>query len=238
MMKKTWITLCLLLINVHFEAFAKDLNAGPWKFVLKSTYADIPFIIKFKYKNKKLVGVLQNGTEKITLDEIKYSDNTLSIPLQSYELSLELTQQDENSLSGYLIRHNKNPVVKTPIIGLFGTKERFDVASQKAPTINLTGKWALEMVDENITKNVKKSVQMMNPDIKNTNNQLYGDLWQNFELDQSNRVFFSTPNSRVEPGDQTALGQYLYNNLKYSAKESTPEGAIARVQDSYRYTLY
>ena len=152
MMKKTWITLCLLLINIHFEAFAKDLNAGPWKFVLKSTYADIPFIIKFKYKNKKLVGVLQNGTENIPLDEIKYSDNTLSIPLQSYELSLELTQQDENSLSGYLIRHNKNPVVKTPIIGLFGTKERFDLASQKAPTINLTGKWALEMVDENITK--------------------------------------------------------------------------------------
>jgi len=93
-------------------------------------------------------------------------------------------------------------------------------------------------VDEDITKNVKRSVQMMNPGIKNTNKQLYPDLWQNFELDQSNRVFYSTANTRIEPGDQGALGQFLYNNLKYSGKESTAEGAIARVQDNYRYTLY
>jgi hypothetical protein len=93
-------------------------------------------------------------------------------------------------------------------------------------------------VDENITKNVKRSVQMMNPEIRNTDKQLYGDLWHNFTLDQSNRVFYSTANTRVEPGDQSAFAQYLYNDLKYSGKESTPEGAIARVQDNYRYTLY
>ena len=92
-------------------------------------------------------------------------------------------------------------------------------------------------VDEDITQNVKRSVQMMNPSIKNTNKQLFGDLWQQFELDQSNRAFYSTPNSRVE-NDQSAYAQYLYNDLKYSGKESTPEGAIARVQDNYRYTLY
>ena len=92
-------------------------------------------------------------------------------------------------------------------------------------------------VDEDITSNVKKAVQMMNPGIKNTNKQLYGDLWQQFELDQSNRAFFSTANTRVE-NDQSAYAQFLYNDLKYSGKESTPEGAIARVQDNYRYTLY
>jgi len=92
-------------------------------------------------------------------------------------------------------------------------------------------------VDEDITSNVKKAVQMMNPGIKNTNKQLYGDLWQQFELDQSNRAFFSTANTRVE-NDQSAYAQFLYNDLKYSGKLSTPEGAIARVQDNYRYTLY
>ena len=92
-------------------------------------------------------------------------------------------------------------------------------------------------VDEDITKNVKRAVQMMNPGIKNTNKQLYGDLWEQFELDNSNRVFYSTPNTRVE-NDQSAFAQFLYNDLKYSGKESTPEGAITRVADSYRYTLY
>jgi hypothetical protein len=92
-------------------------------------------------------------------------------------------------------------------------------------------------IEEDITKNVKKSVQFMNPGIKNTNKQLYGDLWNNFELDQSNRIFYSTANTRVS-NDQGAFAQFLYNDLKYSGKESTPEGAIARVQDNYRYTLY
>ena len=92
-------------------------------------------------------------------------------------------------------------------------------------------------VDEDITTNVKKAVQMMNPGIKNTNKQLFGDLFQEFELDQSNRQFFSTANTRVT-NDQGAFAEYLYNNLKFSGKESTPEGAFARVQDNYRYTLY
>jgi len=92
-------------------------------------------------------------------------------------------------------------------------------------------------VDEDITKNVKRAVQMMNPGIKNTNKQLFGDLWQQFQLDNSNRVFYSTPSTRVT-NDQGAYAQFLYNNLKFSGKESTPEGAIARVQDNYRYTLY
>jgi len=77
-------------------------------------------------------------------------------------------------------------------------------------------------------------VQMMNPGIKNTSKQLFGDLWQQFELDQSSRQFYSTPNTRVT-NDQGAYAQYLYNDLKYSSKESTPEGAIARVKDSWQW---
>jgi len=92
-------------------------------------------------------------------------------------------------------------------------------------------------VDEDITRNVKKAVQMMNPGIKDTNKQLFGDLYQEFELDQSNRQFFTTPNSRVT-NDQGAFAEYLYNDLKFSAKESTPEGAFARVQDNFRWNLY
>ena len=92
-------------------------------------------------------------------------------------------------------------------------------------------------VEEDITKNVKRSVQFMNPNIENTNKQLFGDLWEKFNLDQSNRIFYSTPNTRVT-NDQSAYAQFLYNDLKYSGKESTADGAFARVQDNYRYTLY
>ena len=91
-------------------------------------------------------------------------------------------------------------------------------------------------VSEDITKNTKKTVQMLNPEIKNTNKQLFGDLWENFELDQSNRAFYSTANTRVT-NDQSAYAEYLYGTMP-SAKESTPEGNLQRIADNYRYTLY
>jgi hypothetical protein len=91
-------------------------------------------------------------------------------------------------------------------------------------------------VDEDITKNVKRAVQMMNPGIKNTNKQLFGDLWQQFQLDNCLRPFNSTPNTRVA-NDSGAFGEYLYGFMP-SSKESDPSSALARIQDSYRYTLY
>lgn len=86
-----------------------------------------------------------------------------------------------------------------------------------------------------IRNNVKKMVQMLNPGIKCSDKQLFNNLYDNFDLDQSNRVFNSTANTRVV-NDQGAFGKWLYGNVKYSGKENTPEGAIACVQDNYRFT--
>ena len=91
-------------------------------------------------------------------------------------------------------------------------------------------------VDVDITNNVKKSVQFLNPEIKNTNKQIFGDLWENFKLDNSNRVFFTTPNTRVA-NDQSAYAMYLYGNMP-SGKGSTMEDNMQRLKDNYRYTLY
>jgi hypothetical protein len=159
--------------------------------------------------------------------------------LNSIEVNKE-TEFDKNNNSSYvnpvtldnvLKSEFKEGTKKNPFSNVLLTQINDEPDRKSAPpSFNVS-------VDEDITKNVKRAVQMLNPGIKNTNKQLYGDLWQQFELDQSNRAFFSTANTRVE-NDQSAYAQYLYNDLKYSAKESTPEGAIARVQDNYRYTLY
>jgi hypothetical protein len=92
-------------------------------------------------------------------------------------------------------------------------------------------------VEEDITKNVKKAVQMLNPEIKNTNKQLFGDRFQEFELDQSDRIFYSTANTKIEPGDQSSFGNFLYGNMP-SSKESNFSAAVQREKDAYRYTLY
>ena len=121
--------------------------------------------------------------------------------------------------------HKKNPFGNVLLTEILDTPNRLAAP----PCFN-------PYVEEEITKNIKKTVQMLNPSIKNTNKQLYGDLWESYNLDQSNRAFYSMPNTKIV-NDQGTLAQYLYSDLKYSGKESTPEGAIARVQNSYRYTL-
>lgn len=90
--------------------------------------------------------------------------------------------------------------------------------------------------DQDITKNVKRAVQMMNPGIKNTNKQLFGDLWQQFQLDNCLRPFNSCPNTRIT-NDQGAYSEFLYGNMP-SAKEDTPDGNMQRYKNQYRYTLY
>ena len=121
--------------------------------------------------------------------------------------------------------NKKNPFSNVLLTEIMDDPDR----KSAPPSFNTT-------IDEDITKNVKKSIQSMNPGIKNTNKQLYGDLWQKFELDQSNRVFFSTANTRVT-NDQGSFAKFLYGNMP-SAKGSTSEDNLQREKDNYRYTLY
>lgn len=88
-------------------------------------------------------------------------------------------------------------------------------------------------VYEDIDRAVKKQTQMLNPDIINTNKQLYGDLKDNYDLDNSMMQFYSMPNTRVE-NDQGAYSKYLYGSM-YSSKEDTPEGSLMRLKNNWQW---
>ena len=90
-------------------------------------------------------------------------------------------------------------------------------------------------VYEDIMNATKKQTQMLNPGIINTNKQLFGDLYGNYQLDNSMMRFYSTANSRIA-SDQGAFSQYLYGNMP-SGKESNAEGAMQRIADNVRYLL-
>jgi hypothetical protein len=84
---------------------------------------------------------------------------------------------------------------------------------------------------DKINEDTKKAIQELNPTIKNTSEQLFGNLGDNFEFDQSMWNYYSNPNTKVA-NDQGAFAQYLYGSM-ISGKES----GIARVQDNVRYLL-
>jgi len=157
-------------------------------------------------------------------------DNKLKTSKKKVEVTNESSYVNPVTLESVLKSDYKEGTKKNPFSNVLLTQIEDDPDRKSAPpSFNVD-------VDEDITKNVKRAVQMMNPGIKNTNKQLYGDLYQNFELDQSNRAFFSTPNSRVT-NDQSAFGKFLYGDMP-SSKESNFGAAIQREKDSYRYTLY
>lgn len=151
MMKKSWLILGLMLIFVCGGVSARTIKSGFWKFTLQMAQANVPFIVELKYKNKQLIGVLHNGLETIPLKNTSTKEDVFNFPLSNYEISMELNVQSETALSGYLIRHNKNPVVKTPLAALHGTDERFKTDLPKAE-IDLNGKWGLELADEKEVK--------------------------------------------------------------------------------------
>jgi len=177
----------------------------------------VVIFVLFKMRKEKVTKEMVNeGFKVLTRENKKQSGESFVNPV---------------TLESVLKADYKEGTKKNPFSNVLLTQIEDDPERKAAPpSFNVD-------VDEDITKNVKRSVQMMNPGIKNTNKQLFGDLWQQFELDQSNRVFYSTPNTNVQPGDQASFGQYLYGTMP-SGKESTPDGAFARVQDNYRYTLY
>ena len=90
-------------------------------------------------------------------------------------------------------------------------------------------------VYEDIMSATKKQTQMLNPGIKNTNKQLYGDLKSNYDLDNSMMRFYSCANTKIA-NDQGAFAKWLYSDYP-SGKADGAEGAIARMRDNFRYIL-
>jgi thiol-disulfide isomerase/thioredoxin len=78
---------------------------------------------------------------------------SIVIPLQTYEMTLEMEMPKDGRMIGFLIRNNKNPKVQTPVVAIFGVKERFPEIKSK-PQIDLNGKWAINLTDSEEQKSV------------------------------------------------------------------------------------
>ena len=193
---------------------------GSYKMIITGFITIVVIFGLYKMRKQKLTNrIMKEGFSANTLN-----NDSLS-PIDSAQVNI--TPENLNSIvkTEFQTGDKRNPFSNVLLTDIMDNPER----KAAPPSFN-------PEIDESITKNIKKTVQLLNPGINNTSKQLYGDLWENFELDQSNRSFFSTANTRVA-NDQTAYAQFLYGNMP-SGKSSGPDGDLARVQDNYRYTLY
>ena len=165
--------------------------------------------------------------QKIVSSLIKKEGFKVNPSLQPSVLSSSAMTTNPVTLESVL-RSNFHPTTKKNPFGNVLLTDIGDTPNRlaAAPSFNP------DVYDE-IDSAVKKQTQMLNPGIINTNKQLYGDLYANYQNDNSMMRFYSTANTRIE-NDQGAFKNYLYGAM-YSGKESTPEGAMMRVKDNWQW---
>lgn len=146
-MIKIFCCFFLLILSVSASATRQVIKEGPWRFEMKATYGVIPFVIDFKYKGKKLTGVLRNGKETIKLPEIDVKKDLIKIPLQHYENGLEFTIANKETLKGEFVRYNKSPEVRIPVSGTKGAKDRYSGTWQD-PAADFSGEWSVTLEEE------------------------------------------------------------------------------------------
>jgi len=146
-----------------------------------------------------------------------YGNNGLDSPVIDSPKTLQKFLNNE-----FVLTNKKNPLSNVLLTDIADNPTR----KAAPPSFNI-------QVYEDINNNTKKMVQSLNPGIKNTNKQLFGDLGEKFEFDQSMSRFYSTPNTKIA-NDQGAFAEYLYGDMP-SCRNGDP---FACVQDNLRYNLY
>jgi hypothetical protein len=170
----------------------------------------------YKLRKQKLVSSL------IKKEGFTVNSSTQPVALSQNQMTTNPVTLETVLRSNFHPTTKKNPFGNVLLTDIMDTPNR----PAAAPSFNPD-------VYDDIDSAVKKQTQMLNPGIINTNKQLYGDLYSNYELDNSMMRFYSTANTRV-CNDQGAYGEWLYGNMP-SSKSSGPDGAFQRVADSWQW---
>lgn len=147
MIKKSYVIIVIFLNMMLSSAFSQELQIGTWRFELRTHNATIPFLMEITKKNDQFDAVILNGKEKINLENIEIKPGQVIIPIRTFELTLELARQKKGKMAGYLIRHNRQPKSKIPVVATFNKKIRFQ--EKLVPSkLDLNGKWSINLIDE------------------------------------------------------------------------------------------
>ena len=193
-----------------------------FRYILIGLITVTAIVIVYEIRKKGQKEGMNGGIDtKTKLRKINIEETLNKIPTNGDGVVL-----NESGFTDLMKSDFYQPTSKNPFSNVLLTEINDTPARRPAPpSFN-------DKVGETITKTVKKTVQTLNPTITNTNRQLYGDLWENYELDQSNRLFYSTANTKIV-NDQGAYAHFLYGDMP-SGKDGSKSELLA---DSSRYLL-
>jgi peroxiredoxin len=144
-----WVNsiLVLLLFGVFTscQSGAKTLKEGLWRGVFTVEKNEIPFVFEVKGKSEDSTTVyLINGTDRFELRNIKYSNDSVTIPIDLYSSVLK-GKLTENTFAGELVKVGTDkPIAGVPFKAVYGDLPRFEKKGE-APTAQLSGTWDIDI---------------------------------------------------------------------------------------------
>ena len=131
-----------LFLTISCKPEPKVLKPGMWRAILTISNQELPFLMQvMKQENGKTIAYLINGEEKILLDEISVTGDSVKIPLHIFDADLRGHINDkQDGIKGKWIRHNLEEPYEVSFSATLDKDYRFS-KKPKAPTFTYTGKW-------------------------------------------------------------------------------------------------
>jgi peroxiredoxin len=123
----------------------------------------IPFTFKQQHEKGKIYWTIINGTEKIKVDNITYSSDSMILQMPVFESQLRVLKKD-NSYDGSWI---KGGAVKTTVLPFTASIKNKRFTAAKKPVYNISGRWAVYFAN-------KKNNELSVGEFKQTGNKLTG----------------------------------------------------------------
>ncbi|MFZ5972729.1 MAG: TlpA disulfide reductase family protein [Bacteroidota bacterium] len=119
-----------------------ELKTGTWRGVISLQNQELPFQFDVEKTNGQYRAYLRNASEKILLDEITLTGDSVSLQLHVFDAALK-AKIDNNTLSGTFVK-NYAPEDNLPFRAAFGEDYRY--APPGEATTDFTGKYQVEFV--------------------------------------------------------------------------------------------
>jgi thiol-disulfide isomerase/thioredoxin len=135
---------CLTILSCTSTNEEQTTLAGLWIGKIIMQEKEMPFkLLIEEVGNEQITATVINGAEKIVLDEISRKGDSLHIPMNVFDISLDLLIQ-KNTLTGSYTKHYEEDYV-LPVTFSKGN-ERFLITDEASNTTDFSGTWEVTFI--------------------------------------------------------------------------------------------
>lgn len=149
--------LSLLLVFFSVIGVAQP-KLGMWRGILllnAEKNIELPFNFEIKKVNAKLIVVIRNAQERIMVDEVVFTKDSLNFKMPIFDTEFKTELIGDTILKGVWINHTKKENNTIAFIAKFGNKNRFNVPMKRATNF-YDGSWETTFSPE--SKDISKAI--------------------------------------------------------------------------------